>query len=132
MMLHPFFSPDSATTGINYLDQESRDDLYDLMDGDGEMLIELIDTLLEDSPELIASLGNAIETNDIPLIQRDAHSLKSSNQQFGAFNFAQICSELEKDAKQGDVSRAKSLYSDIKHEFTKVEAALNAWKNTLE
>jgi len=115
----------------DYLDQETLLSLTELMDGDAEMISDLIDTLMEDTPALMAELKDAIEAGEISLVHRHAHSLKSSNAQLGAHAFAAICQELENQAKEGELSNAPQLLQQLQQEQQRVALALNDWKNRL-
>ncbi|TAE50430.1 MAG: Hpt domain-containing protein [Bacteroidetes bacterium] len=114
-----------------YLDSGALDTILDLMDGDTGMVIDLVDTLAESSPELMSSLEEGVRAGNASQIQDSAHSLKSSNAQLGAMNFAQLCQEIELMGKARDLSRAPEVLDLIRDEFLRVEAALQSWKNKL-
>jgi HPt (histidine-containing phosphotransfer) domain-containing protein len=64
---------------------------------------ELIDTFLEDGPNLIDQLKTASRSNDVESFRRAAHSLKSNAATFGAQELAALAKELE------DLARANNL-----------------------
>lgn len=118
--------------GLEYLDSSTREDILDLMDGDSEMVIDLIESLMESSPELMAELQEGLASGDSQKVKSAAHTLKSSNAQLGALNFAELCLEMEIIGKSSDLSNAGSVYESIQREYSKVEQALNSWKSDLE
>jgi HPt (histidine-containing phosphotransfer) domain-containing protein len=78
---------------------------------------ELIDTLLEDGPKLIADMKNAHAAKDADSFRRAAHSLKSNAATFGADKLAGLARELE------DLGRAGNL--EIGDRLSTLEAAYN-------
>jgi len=115
-----------------YLDYSVREEIVDLMDGDKEMIIDLIESLMESSPALLEELAEGISTGNGEQVKNAAHALKSSNAQLGAKNFAQLCLQMENLGKGNDLSRVGEVYDAMKKEFDKVNMALNAWKKDLE
>lgn len=115
----------------DYLDSESLETLIDLMDGDEEILLDLIETSLESNADLLAALIESVDKQDANGVREAAHSLKSSNGQVGATAFADLCLSMEMMGKDGDVSSAPDLLEQVKLEADKVEKALNSWKNEL-
>ncbi len=115
----------------DYLDSESLETLIDLMDGDEEILLDLIETSLESNADLLAALIESVENQDANGVREAAHSLKSSNGQVGATAFADLCLSMEMMGKDGDVSSAPDLLEQVKFEADKVEKALNSWKEEL-
>jgi HPt (histidine-containing phosphotransfer) domain-containing protein len=64
------------------IDRTTFDQLKEMMGAD--FIGELIDTYLEDSPQLIAALNRALASGDCESFRRAAHSLKSNSASFGA------------------------------------------------
>ena len=101
--------------------------LHDLLAGlgdDFDLLDELINTFLEDAPQLLAELGGYLEAGDAAGVRRIAHSLKSNGLDLGATKFAAGCKELEMLAKTGALEGGSALYAGIASEYVRVEAAL--------
>lgn len=83
----------------------------------GENFInELIDAFLDDAPNMIANMRAAIPANDVESFRRNAHSLKSNANTFGATELASLAKELEFMAKENNL--------DIGNRFETLEAAL--------
>ena len=78
-------------TAYTYLDAEALDMIIDLMDGDTEMIIDLVDTLLESAPEDMTRLEEGLEALDAHEVREAAHALKSANAQLGALQFSELC-----------------------------------------
>lgn len=123
--------PNMALVEFTYLDQESMDTILDLMDGDREMVTDLIDTHLEVMPALLTQFKSGMEAGNPQEVKEAAHAMKSSNAQFGALHFAQLCQTAENIAKGGSLDGMDDLYAEIRAEFEKVESALDSWKTHL-
>jgi HPt (histidine-containing phosphotransfer) domain-containing protein len=65
-----------------------------------DFITELIDTFLEDGPQLIGQLRSALQANDTDVFRRAAHSLKSNAATFGASRLAALAQELETLGKE--------------------------------
>lgn len=115
----------------SYLNNDTLDLLFDLMDGDSEMIVDLVDTLIETTPELLDDLKSGVSTRDPQKIRDSAHALKSSNAQLGAESFAELCEEMESKGREENIEGLDQLLDLILLEFEKVRAALGSWKNSL-
>ncbi|TAH48927.1 MAG: GAF domain-containing protein [Chloroflexota bacterium] len=106
------------------LDQATFENLKATVGAD--FMGELIDTFLEDSPQLIADLKRAYGTNDVDAFRRAAHSLKSNSNNFGALKLAEQAKELEGLARGGNLKGAEEKIVVVEKEYGKVKQALEA------
>ncbi len=60
-----------------------------------DFVVELVDSFLEDAPNGLAALRQAIAAGDAGAFRRHAHSLKSNGVTFGATAFADAARALE-------------------------------------
>lgn len=111
---------DNETT----LDQTALKNLLEVLGGDLDSLVELIQSFLDEAPRLLANLDQSIQTGDVSSTHRIAHSLKSNGADFGATEFSHLCKELEVLAKSGTLDGADKLAQEINGEFPNVAAAL--------
>ncbi len=58
-------------------------------------MANLINTFLDDAPQLIVQLHSALAADDAELFRRAAHSLKSNAASFGANYLSGLAKELE-------------------------------------
>lgn len=86
------------------------------LDGDVELLQEVIEIFLEMVPEQLDNLEDAIATGRISDVQRQAHSLKGSASNFCATRFVQTAYTLEHAAKAGSLDRASDLLRELRAE----------------
>jgi signal transduction histidine kinase/DNA-binding response OmpR family regulator/HPt (histidine-containing phosphotransfer) domain-containing protein len=108
------------------LDPRALDRLQGMVSGDPQFLAELIDTFLEDTPQLLADMGRAVDTGDAAGLALAAHSLKSNSANFGATALADLCRELEGMAKAGALVGAGERVAQAEAEFERVQGALEA------
>jgi signal transduction histidine kinase/CheY-like chemotaxis protein/HPt (histidine-containing phosphotransfer) domain-containing protein len=112
--------------GVPTLDPEALGNLLSVVGGEFDYLDELIDSFLEDAPQLLAELDQLVDAQDADGVRRVAHSLKSNGQDFGAVAFFDLCQRLEALGKSGRLNGASGLASEVMAEYGKVEGALMA------
>ena len=111
-------------TGPGGINQEALDDLLDSVGGDQDFLAELIDTYLEDAPNLLSTIQTALASGDTEALRRAAHSLKSNSANFGAQKLAQLCKELEEAARRGELEGGAGLAAQILAEYPRASREL--------
>ena len=110
----------------NAVDRGVLDQLRHSTGGDPAFLAELIDTYLDDSAGLLASIRQAIAEPNAPELRRAAHSLKSNSASFGAGPLASLCRELELRARDGRLDGAREQLAQIEAAYAEVERELRA------
>ncbi len=109
------------------LDAQALDELARLTrSGKPNVLVRAIDSYLDSSAELIASLTQAEANDDLAAIGRAAHTLKSSSGMLGAQRLAELCMQTMASARAGTHDEAKRLVPEIVAEYQIVSAALAA------
>ena len=101
------------------------DQLQELIGGDRTALLELIQTFIEEGAEINAQCRAAVETTDIELLRRSAHSLKSSAQDFGASQLSRLCATLEAACKNDWPEDATVQIRMINEEYQHVATELH-------
>jgi CheY-like chemotaxis protein/HPt (histidine-containing phosphotransfer) domain-containing protein len=119
-----------VTQPQHYLDPTALDNLRITTGGDPVFLAELINTFLEDAPDLLDNLRQALSKEDAAGVRLAAHSLKSNGADFGATTFSTLCQQLEMLGKSGQLTGIETLLSRINEEFEKVKAALEAIRSS--
>jgi HPt (histidine-containing phosphotransfer) domain-containing protein len=104
--------------------EQALEDLRALNPDDPAFLRELIELFLQDVPERLAELEQAIAKGDAPLLTRAAHTIKGSCSNFGAASLAAVALQMEHQGKENSFSEAKSTLPALKAEFALVDAAL--------
>jgi two-component system sensor histidine kinase/response regulator len=89
-------------------DQVDRVSLLDRVEGDQELLAEIIQVFLADAPQLLVAMQNALQQGDMILLERTAHSMKGAAGNMSALAAVNAASELEQSAKKKDAESSKS------------------------
>jgi PAS domain S-box-containing protein len=114
--------PSSSVLDRRVLGQLRDQDGHD----DAELLQRVIGIYIQDSPNDIDRLAQAVASGDLGQIALSAHSLKSSSSHIGAMLLSQQCAELEAAGRGGKLDTARELYIRIAAEHGRVQSALNA------
>ncbi len=110
---------------MGVLDPAALENLREMVGGDTEFVAELITTFLDEAPQMLADMRQGLESGDVVVLRRSAHSLKSNSAEFGAHTLYTLCQEIETMCKSGTPVGAE-LVTRVEGEFTKVKAALEA------
>ncbi len=102
------------------------DNMRQLAGGDDAFLVELIQTFLEEAPQLMDRMKTAVAENDAAGLRLAAHSLKSNAADFGAMPLTDQCQKLENMGKAEQFAGATELLAEADSEFSQVQNALNA------
>jgi two-component system sensor histidine kinase/response regulator len=84
-----------------------RSALLDRVEGDMELLGDIIELFKEDSVLQIAAIRDALDKKQADVVRRAAHTLKGTCGNLGVPEAAATALELEKLAAAGDLSRAR-------------------------
>jgi HPt (histidine-containing phosphotransfer) domain-containing protein len=106
------------------IDPRALENLRDVLDGDPDLLNELIDLFLTDAPALMQDLHDAVVRQDAQSITQTAHSLKGSASNLGARGMAAVCANLERRGRAGLLGGAESACRTLAKEFEVVRDAL--------
>ena len=96
------------------------------MDGDRELLADIVGLFLEDSPNLISQIQEAIANQDRKLLERSAHTLKGSAANFAAEAARQAAFELEQIGREGNLADAEDAFDKLKQEMERLQPALKS------
>lgn len=123
---------EQSTSSKNTILSESKDSVFDwdgllhrLM-GDEDLAREIIDDFIEQIPDNIDAVKNALNNEDLPLLQREAHIIKGASGNVGALRMQGNAEQIENAAKDGDLVKAQSFVEqlDSQIEILKNEMAL--------
>ncbi len=94
-------------------EQIDRVSLLERVEGDQELLAEMIHLFQEDVPHLLAAMRDALKRGDMAVLERSAHSLKGAVSNLSAKATAAAALHLEKDAKNKDAESAKQSLGEV-------------------
>jgi HPt (histidine-containing phosphotransfer) domain-containing protein len=90
------------------IDKTAFEELKGLSGAD--FINELIDAFLEDAPGMIQNMQRALATQDVESFRRNAHSLKSNANTFGATRMGTLARELEVMARENNLNVGNRLH----------------------
>jgi CheY-like chemotaxis protein len=103
------------------------DDALGRVEGDHELLAEVVQIFDEESPRMLAEIGRAVESGDAPALQRAAHALRGSVISLGARPAAQVALALETMARQGRLAGARPAYVELQQAVDRLSEALRSF-----
>ena len=108
------------------IEQAALANLRTIGGGDAGFVAEIVQMFREDTPPHLAELDEAIAQGDALRLGKVAHGLKGSAGNFGAKHFRALTERLESIAKSGDLAAAPAAVAELRAEFARVVAALEA------
>jgi len=91
-----------------------------------DFIKELIDTFLEDAPDLINQIKSAHQAGDANSFRRAAHSMKSNAATFGAMKLSELAKELETLGRENKLNNAGDNVKSLENTFGKVRDELRS------
>jgi PAS domain S-box-containing protein len=113
--------PALATNGV--LD---RVELMTRIDGNRELLVELVRLFIEERPLMLASMEKALGEGDGPELAKGAHKAKGALGNLSAPLAQQAAVELERLARHGDLALATDVFLRLRTQVDRLEAELRA------
>ncbi|MGA1867411.1 MAG: response regulator [bacterium] len=99
-------------------------DFLNRVDGDEEFLAQLIEDFLKMAPELITSLKEALEKDDIQLARRHIHTLKGVSSNISAIALEEALLQMEKAMKSKNLNRLPEMHAAVIQEFETLKQTL--------
>jgi HPt (histidine-containing phosphotransfer) domain-containing protein len=107
------------------LDEDILASLRELqLEGEPDLLRELLDLFMIDTPNNLEAIGQAIATRNAEGLRHAAHSAKGSSANLGAAALAAACKELEDLGRSGTTEGALPLLERAESEYHRAVAAL--------
>jgi HPt (histidine-containing phosphotransfer) domain-containing protein len=83
-------------------------------DGDTALLKEVIQAFLEECPQLLDELQQAIRYADAPTVQRAAHTIKGAVRLFPDSPVKELAAKLEEMGRNADLANAPATLEALK------------------
>jgi len=93
-------------------------------DDGGAFLRELIEIYLQDTPQRLAELDQALAAHNASALIRAAHSIKGSSGNFGAHRLAKLAAEIESQGKAGNLAASAASCGRLKSDYASVAELL--------
>lgn len=107
-----------ATT---FVEATMYDQFLKITGGDEVLLLDLIETFIQDMPVKLDALREAFRQQDAETLRLQAHGMKSSGYLLGLSGFAGLCQELESTTAVGELDAAGELIMGIEAEYGRLE-----------
>jgi HPt (histidine-containing phosphotransfer) domain-containing protein len=98
------------------------------VEGDMDLLKEMVDLFLEEYPRMIVEIEHALTTSNAQALQNAAHTLKGAVSNFSAYRATEASLTLEKMGRQQNLADTATAFSTLKHELRLLSSALEALK----
>jgi CheY-like chemotaxis protein len=116
---------DSMTEPVQEFSGEiDRVSLLERVEGDQDLLTEMIHLFQQDAPKLLAAMHDALERKDMAMLERAAHSIKGAVSNLSAKSAADAAQLLEKDARGNDPESAKISLMQVERSVNRLLPAL--------
>lgn len=102
--------------------------LLEQVDGDRELLSELVEVFLSDYPNYLSEMDTAITKGDFAHLAREAHSLKSAVGTMGLKQAQQLCQTLEDIGNSQQIQEAASTLAQLSAKLQELTPALRQLK----
>ena len=107
------------------IDDRALQNLRSLLGEDRpDILVEAIDSYLEEAPKLLGAIRQAVAQGDAAGLGMAAHTLKSTSEMLGSPILAELCKRLEALARTETMEEAEPLVENLTEEFDRFRAAL--------
>jgi CheY-like chemotaxis protein/CHASE3 domain sensor protein len=93
-------------------------------EGESDIVTELIDIFLEDTPPWLDALHHALREADPQALDRAGHSLRGSCAMIGAQRMADLCAEVQRKARANALAGAEAMLTDLESEFARIRRIL--------
>jgi two-component system sensor histidine kinase/response regulator len=90
-----------------------RDEILERMEGDVDLLDEIVQLFIEDCPHLLTQMKDSIETGDGAGLRLAAHAMKGSLSNFGSLHAGALACELETMGKNGELTGAAPAFESL-------------------
>jgi len=111
--------------GEPHIDAKVIESMLVLGGGGRELLCKLIDLFLQDAPQRLAAIDDAMARRDAKGVAKAAHAFKSSSANLGAAALSELCKRLERECHDGSLGEAEAIVSAIEAEYAYVVADLS-------
>jgi CheY-like chemotaxis protein/HPt (histidine-containing phosphotransfer) domain-containing protein len=111
-------------SGIN-VSEINRGELLEQLDGDQELLEELAELFLQNSPKTMAALRKGVESAQPGQVEAAAHLLRGTLGHLTAKGAAAVAQELESAGHTGNLERAAPLFAALEQQVERVRKELS-------
>ncbi len=94
------------------------------VDGDRDLLADIVDAYLTESPVLLDNIRRAVDSLVPKQVEAAAHALKGSSRSLGATGVFDICWQLEQMGRKQDLAKASAVLQTLQPEMNRLTETL--------
>ena len=103
------------------------DELFERVDGDEELIREVLAIFLEDAPRLLGEIKTGLEKASPEIVANTAHTLKGAAANIAAHRLRDQAYQIELTAKSEEMAGALNIYADLEAEFIALKHYLSPY-----
>jgi len=103
-----------------------REGLLERLAGDEDMLLQVVETFLQDAERLVADLTATAQAPDAESLSKAAHALKGAAGSTGAMRLMHIAKQIEEPARKGQIQEAAKLAASLPEELDRFRKTFQA------
>lgn len=115
-----------VNTTVEALPVFDYDDFLERMDGDMDLLREVIEIFLEDAPGLMGALRLAIHGGKKDAMERAAHTLKGAAANISAKGLQSLSGKIQEMIKKGEVTQIEKLLGEMETHYDTLDRILRS------
>jgi HPt (histidine-containing phosphotransfer) domain-containing protein len=104
-----------------------REAMLATVEGDLELLRELVELFLAECPGLVAEMRRALQQKDAATVERVAHTLKGAVGNFGGLRTSAAARAVEAEARANRLDEAQRLLPTLEDDLAQVCRGLSAY-----
>jgi len=106
-----------------------RDALITLLDGNPDLIITIIDSFLDDCPDYMEAIREAVERGDAEALKREAHGLKGAAGSLRAQSVSEAAEALEEIGRSEDFAEGEAALDTLEQEVDRLKDDLCALRS---
>ncbi len=106
----------------------NEDALSEILEIDVDTYVEIIDCFIEDTPKILETLNNGIQSEDCTVLREQAHKLKGSSATMGLSKVSRLALNLETLGRETKTDGAAALFTELESAVTAAYTWLLALK----
>jgi HPt (histidine-containing phosphotransfer) domain-containing protein len=108
------------------IDRAALDEMVEMMGGMTEIVDDIVETYLHETPTLVATIAAANSVEDVRMA---AHTLKSSSRSVGAVVLGDLAEEIETASRSGSLDDVTDAMAAVSPSYDDAAALLADWQS---
>jgi CheY-like chemotaxis protein len=101
-------------------------------EADNEILLDLINLFLQETPSLMDTIRRGLAEGDIPSLTRAAHTLKSNGATFGANKLRDLSLQIEQKGRGENLEGVADMVRQLQEEYSRFRGVVDRAKGKLQ